>query len=453
MAAISQSPLIGYGLENQHEVLVSFYNPDWSVYEDINTAPDRAHNLILDLLLEGGVVMLIIYIIFIVFILIRGIRYLIKGSSRKINWLLFFLVVGIVSYHFSLLFSFPIVETNVLFWLYIGTILMLINNYKKSIIVDFRKFKNIYFVLFIYFALVLGSFAVYFVIDNVNSLRADYYFKKAGANYIIKKDYIQMFNNYVLALNLNSKEEYYRWYYINDSMESLEKVDSDDYRKNVLNYIKTLRAIDEERKDNFPRLFVKAKVYTMLGKYEDKRYFKEAEGLYEKLISISPLFPDSYRSWGHMYYLSEDYEKAVTIYNTALLVLPDINNPYLNNTHRKLINNFRVDIYEKMILCYEKLNDVNSQRKYYQAIISINPYRLDVYKKIADLYYQQGDFDKAIWYNKRGYMLNPNDYAWPFAIALLYEERGDKEKALEYAERALELVPDNDKIQDFINDL
>jgi len=57
--AIVKSPLVGYGPENEHDTLVKYYQSKWSVYEKINTSPDRAHNIVFDLLLNGGIILFI----------------------------------------------------------------------------------------------------------------------------------------------------------------------------------------------------------------------------------------------------------------------------------------------------------------------------------------------------------------------------------------------------------
>ncbi|MFH1523136.1 MAG: O-antigen ligase family protein [Patescibacteria group bacterium] len=450
LAAISKSPLVGYGLEDQHEVLVGYYNPMWSVYEDINTASDRAHNLILDLMLEGGIVLLIVYLLLVLYFFRKVVCYL-KKQNKEINWILFFLIAGLAAYHFSLLFSFSIIETNVIFWLYIGIIAAILSNYKEGVIVDLGKAKKIYYVLFIYSSIILCGFIIYFIIDNVNDLKADYYFKKARAHYLNSGNFSEMYKNYVLAINLNQKQEYYRWFFVNDSMETLRSVGSDEYRKKVLNYIEIIRKIDEDRQDNFSRLIIKAKVLTMLGKYEDIKYFKEAEESYKELISLSSFFPDSYKSWGGMYFLAGDYEKAIVINNEALSVLPKETLFLISyQQHKEKLNNFKLDIYEKLAISYLELENYDKSLENYTKIIKLNPYRLDVYRKIADINYFKGNIEKAIWYNKRGMMLESNNYNWPLAISLLYKEIDDLNKTSEFAQKALLLDPENQKIKNLI---
>ncbi len=450
--AFSQSPIIGYGPENQQQVLVSYYDPTWSVFETINSSPDRAHNELLELLLAGGILLAGLYLWIILYIFIKGISYLNKLEGQD-KWLLFFLLVSFFSYQFSLLSSFSVIETSVYFWLYLAIIFIMFNNYQSENLLDLTRVKKIYFPVWMSIFLFSSIGIVYFVVYyNINNVRADYYFRQARISFS-KSDYSNMLNNYVLAMNLNSKEEFYPWFFVNDSLESLNKIKHEDYRKSVLGYIQNNLKIDEMYNSNYSEMIRQAKVLTLMGKYTDKKHFTEAEKIYQGLVKISPYMPDTYKSWGLMYIYAENYKKALTIYNTALSMLPDLNNAYLNKEHRNEINEYIVHIYQNMAYCYYKLDNIDSQRAYYQKIINIDPYKLDIYKNIADTYYQQGDLSQAIWYNKRVYMLNPKDYNWPLAIALLYQERGDNVQALEYAEKALELAPGNEQIKKLRDDL
>jgi len=450
--AISKKPIIGYGPENQQQILVSYYDPAWSIFEIINSSPDRAHNELLELLLAGGILLAAVYLWIILYIFIKGIGRLNKLEGQD-KLLLFFLLISLFSYQFSLLSSFSVIETSVYFWLYLAIIFIMFNNYQSENLLDLTRVKKIYFPVWLSIFLFSSIGIVYFVIYcNINNIRADYYFRQARISFS-KSDYSNMFNNYVLAMNLNNREEFYKWFFVNDSLESLDKVKHEDYCKSVLEYIQNNLKINKISNNNYSDMMIQAKVLTLMGKYTDKKHFIEAEKIYQGLVKISPYMPDTYRSWGLMYLFADDYKKALTIYNIALSVLPDLDSRYLNKEHRNEINDYLVHIYQNMAYCCYKLDNTDSQRAYYQKIISLNPYRLDIYKSIANTYHQQGDLNQAIWYNKRGMMLSPTDYTWQLAIALLYQEQENEDKALEYAEKALELAPENKQVKKLIDDL
>jgi len=375
-------------------------------------------------------------------------------EKGKINLLIFFVLASVISYHISLFFSFSIIETNVFFWLFIGIVVTLLNDFKQAEIISFFDFKKFYYLLFFFLAIILSGFLVYSMVFNINALRADYFFKKARTGYYAEK-YLDMFNGYTTTLKLNSKEEYYQWFYVNDLVESLEKVNSDKYRESVLNHIEGAN-FEGSLKNNFSSLFVKVKLYSALGKYRDKKYFSLAERAFNELIKISPYFPDLYNLGGRMYFMEGDYNKAIEMYEQALAV-SSLNDHELYYQkywqHRDQVIGYAMNIYDNILESYEKLGDYNMQIKFYNNILSLNPYRLGVYKKMANIYYKKGDFDKAILYNNRGYRLNSNDYSWPFSIALLYKEKGNKKESLYYAKKALDIKGDDIDIKNLIKEI
>ena len=60
--AILNKPLLGYGVENLQETFVSYYDASWAIHGDVNQVPDRAHNIVLDILMSGGILLLLAYI-------------------------------------------------------------------------------------------------------------------------------------------------------------------------------------------------------------------------------------------------------------------------------------------------------------------------------------------------------------------------------------------------------
>ena len=449
--AISKSPIIGYGFENQQQVFVSYYQPDWSIYETINSTPDKAHNELLELLLTGGALLAFSYLFIIISIFVKGIK-TINNLDKQNRLLCFFFFVSFFSYQFALLSSFSVIETNIYFWLYLAIILIIFNNYKQENLINLTKIKKIYYPAILSAFILCSISAIYLIIFyNINSVRADYHFRKARISFS-KNDYTSMLNNYVTALNLNDKEEYYKWFFVNDLLESLDKIKSEDYRKVALEYMQN-NLMQNKVCNNYSRTIKRAKALTMMGKYIDKKYFIEAERVYQDLVKISPYMPDTYKSWGLMHIYAEDYDKALIIYKTALSILPDLDVSIIYTEHINEINNYLINIYQDMAFCYFKLNNAEMQKKYYEKILKLDPYKLDIYKSIANIYYQQGDLNQAIWYNKRGYMLNQQNWILAFDIALLYQEYGDKVNALEYAGKALELALENEQIKQFIKDL
>ncbi len=435
--AIMERPVIGYGPETQKGILIKHYSPNWSIYETLNAGNDRAHNIFLDLMLQGGVFYLIVYLLFLFYIFYISLEMILENKN---NDLLLFLFISLASYFIALLVSFEITETNILFWLIIAFIFLIQSKNSKKININFSK---LYYIVFLLIIIII----YFYILESVNAVRADYYMRLTRKD-LVSNDFPSMYNNYLDAIYYNDREVVYKWFFANDAMFSMSKIES----KEALIYFSSLIDYDKKNK-NFDEKYTEAMIYKILGKYVDEKYFIKSEELFGELINTSPLFPEIYKAWGGVYYLSGDFKKAITIYNITLSLLPDINNEYLNKEHRDGINLFKKDIYRLLASCHEGLGDNDNVLDNYLKIIKVDPYQIGVYKKIADIYYQLGDIDKAIWYNKRGFMLSPNDYMWPFSISVLYKERGNLEEAVKYANQALVLSLDNKDVIKFINEL
>jgi len=66
---IEERPLLGFGLENGGEAFFKAYQTDWGALMNVDAYTDRAHNIILDVLIQLGFVGLLIFFIFIFFLL------------------------------------------------------------------------------------------------------------------------------------------------------------------------------------------------------------------------------------------------------------------------------------------------------------------------------------------------------------------------------------------------
>ena len=175
--------------------------------------------------------------------------------------------------------------------------------------------------------------------------------------------------------------------------------------------------------------------------------------LKKKVVGLDIFFPLSYRELANVYAKQGEITRAQQVYEQALDILPDIDNPYMNDSHKGKIQVEKYIIFKNLANMYFKENDFKQAEEYYLLAYNNNLADKYIYKMLASIYYSQGDLDKAIWYNKRGYDRNPKDYIWLFAMALLYDATGDKVRALDYAQEALELEPGNKQIEEFINNV
>ena len=401
--AISRRPFFGYGLDNQKEILTGYYDPEWSVYESINSVPDRVHNELLDITLSCGLLVLLSYLLLLGYIFVKGTQYYVK-KARNRNSLMLYLLLGLFSYQVALLTSFSVIETNICFYLFLVVILVIINDFKAREVISIKKGNRQS-----YFIIPLGLVLLVFIISyslffQIKELKADYYFREARLNFS-KMNYQEMFNKYISAMRHNPSEEYYQWFFVSDALQSLTNINSENYRKSVLTFMQTIVDKSIMKNRNYSRLFMQAKYYKMMGKYMDKSYFKLAAESYNGLININPFIPDAYLDWADMYIQAKDYQKAIIISQVALSVLPDINNPYLNDDHRPKIINYSLKIHDKIAYSYYMIEDYDNSIDHYKRIISANPYNPNAYRMLSLLYKLKADNEKATWFNNRRIML------------------------------------------------
>ncbi|MDA3802728.1 MAG: oligosaccharide repeat unit polymerase, partial [Patescibacteria group bacterium] len=115
--AISKKPIVGYGVENIQQTYVGYYDASWGVHSDVNQVPDRAHNLILDILMAGGIILFIAYT-FLYFDFYRKYKYSLIGNNNRLVVNAFFL--GVSAYLLSLLFGFSIPSGELYFFSYLA---------------------------------------------------------------------------------------------------------------------------------------------------------------------------------------------------------------------------------------------------------------------------------------------------------------------------------------------
>lgn len=447
--AIKEKPLLGYGLETQKEVFVRYYEKDWAIYGDVNTYPNRAHNLVLDILLTQGILGLIAYLL--LFSLI--IKYLSDIARRKGNKLFLALAIflALSSYIISLLFGFTVVATNVYFWLFAGIIFILhdknLLGLNKNIQINLKNKKIFIFKLIIIFILLLLIFGQ--VKEEIKFLKADHYYfsiKEAA----LQRDYATVLELYTYIMGLDLQFSYNEKEFVQQLSKWYKNIANPFLKDVSLEIFKDV--VYDFKGDNYSDHYTKALIYSILAS-KDEEYYQKSEQEFQKAIEKGGEMPINYRYYADLLSQQKKYEEAINNYNQALTYLPDTNSPYINSKHKFDVNLEKSYIFEALGDLYFQKEEYNQAQAFYLLAANYNPYLVSINKKIADIYYLQGDLDKAIWYNRKGMIKSPNDYAWPFSIGILYEEKGDYKEALEFYSLALSLKGEDKEIESRIEKL
>jgi len=447
---IKSNPLLGYGLENQRTIFLKYYDRDWMVYEDINSYVDRAHNEYLDFILTSGLVGLFAFYWFFYLLSKQALVYV--NSNGKNKELISIIMLSLIAYLVSLFFSFSTTETSIIFWLYVALLYLLINDFKKNLHIDLASLSKVFSVIlycFLLFFILIIPLQIY---NEINKIKADFYFSQAVVA-ARTRNYKNMLNNYFKALVLNNNE-YYRTAFLTDLVRSDVVSFSFGGQKNesqkTVDLVKSIIREDEKLPVNYFRNMRKALYFTYLGRYENGKYFEQAENIHLNIIKDYPNLPDSYNELANSYYLRKDYLQAIDYYEKALNQLPNLNHPELNIYHKQNLIGFSLPIYKNIASAYLALGKIDQGLEYLQKALKLNIYDPELYHKLSDVYFIKDDKAKAIDYAKTGLKLFPWDSSWTYSLAYLFKENGEFEIARIYLDKAKKMPQPTMYKQDFL---
>lgn len=317
LKAFLDKPVFGYGLENQSEAYLAYYEKDWAVYSRPNTYSDRAHNLILDIALTSGLFGLACFFYFIY----RIFNSLWIAYKRSNDNIFVFLAWLISSYLFSLLFNFSVTVTNVYFFLFVALAFLASGPIFRK---DSERFKKP-----IPYLIVLGGFIlmIYGVFAQIRVMQADYYFNKA-LRAIDDNQYFTalVLNDYILQSRPNP---IFTLHYGQEiSLRLIEKLPAIQDRSSryvINNYLHSFA--DNSRDNGFESRFVKAFALGVSGSRG------ASEEIFQELALKSPYLPKIYLAWGDVSLMSGNFQKAEVKFEKAKSLLPELDNPYLNEDH------------------------------------------------------------------------------------------------------------------------
>lgn len=132
-----------------------------------------------------------------------------------------------------------------------------------------------------------------------------------------------------------------------------------------------------------------AKSYKGIGKAD------KAKQMYLEAIKYDRKIIDSMIISGETHYSNEEYQESVDAYRQALGLVP-----YKDS-----------EIYYKMGLAYQKLNDVDNELKAFEQAVALKPTDRDAVQHLAEvLYYRKKDATRAELYDTEARGQGTNDY-------------------------------------------
>ncbi len=440
--AIIKKPILGYGLDNGGEVFINYYQPDWGIYGDIGATTDKAHNLILDIVLATGFAGLCLFTLlyYYYFSLVKE-----NIKQKKMSALSLALALGAAAYLFSLLFSFPIVAGEIYFWLFLALLVVINIDQKSGTGNEIAQNKKnplaepyLRAGAFIIFFFVICSSVVY----EFRTLVADHYFNKLY--YALGQE--QYFSAFLLSEYANQEkanpvnQAFYNRFLGDKLSESYAGI-KDEQTKRIARGV--LVKMDKKLvASGYENIYVKAKINSALKNYPlAEKYFK-------LVLNQTPFWPKTYLDFAQTLVNENKFTDAIAVYKMAEANLPAFNDPRFNEEHRAILRLYQKLIYRELGNIYSHLNDYSSARLYYEKAYRADVNDYSLLKKISDAYYLSGDLKKALDYSERGARRNPADYNWFLSIAILNHEMGNKEAAQSNLDQAIKLAPTEKRLLD-----
>lgn len=376
--AIPERFILGHGLDTQKQVLVKNYQKDWALYNNINVMPNRAHNIVIDILLTIGVVGLFIYCAM-SFLALKLIILNIRARKEPIlNYLILF---SLTTYLFYLQFNFSIVVSAIYFWIFLA-ILIFINQQEaiENIELDsgensiFKVQRKFYLVIIIVIFSAFSYICTNQIKNLFNVIIADNYFMQLRMDakynryfasvkmYEFIKEYVpqtsyydfefaRMLSNFVLIYNV---DPFYKV-----GVDKLQEV-----KQNI-------------KTENYDSDYAITNMQSaLIQKYPELK--EEVDKNYQNLISYHTEIPFIYKEYAFFLYREGEYEKALDNFEICLDKIPEY-----KNYNRNVVNDdHRVAIKQEIIY---------------------------VYQGIGRVYYELGDRDNAVLYFEKALELDPNN--------------------------------------------
>ena len=353
--AIEQKPFFGYGLENAGEVFIRYYRPDWGLYANVGASTDRAHNLILDILLSAGLWGLLLFagLYYYFFRVLK--RLATQPATKSLALALGF---GVLAYLLSLMFSFSLVVAEIYFWLFLAMAIALDFSVESTVAptpqplrVNALKFLAVILVAF---------FVAWRIYLGIQTLSGDHYFFKLTQT-LNKKTFFTglVLKGYVDETQPNPVlRDYYNifWY---DDLSALEPA---FYEKSVqvISRAELLQADKNLARSGFTDLLVKGRVVYALGHYP------LALNYFQTLIRLTPFWPPAALEEARTYSAQGNTAQAISAYQQALADLPDLAGNTLSQAHIPAYQYYFYTINQGLGDAYTHLGDAKRATAYYK---------------------------------------------------------------------------------------
>jgi len=436
-----EKPILGYGYENFYQVFDKYFNP--KIYRHAGSVVwfDRAHNIIFDRLISGGLIGLFLYLILLILPLYYLWKYFWKNKTAGNYLIPVIFTLVMLAYFIQNLFIFEALVTYIPLFL----VLSFLSQFTPAWTGRFSQSRKIY----------LGMLAIGIIIFLPILFSVD--IKPASANKtlvdgLVKiqlKEYQEADNQIIKAIEMNTfgNQEYRQRLaeFVADIVDNQEL--DQDWRKEIAERAEQEydRQI-EEKPQNTRNYLMFMRFLNRTYKFKLERLDKSL-ALFEKAIELSPTRPQLYNEVGYsqlylgLYYQGQgETEKANEFFDQSIANMRkaiDLNDRVIESYVNMAMTLFIAGRSDQVQFYLDRMDEKD-----------INYHEEDSLFRMANSAVHAQEYQWSQKFYQELTELVPENPQYWINLALSYAYLGQKEKAIEIAEKIKEFGEPYDRQAD-----
>jgi tetratricopeptide (TPR) repeat protein len=355
---IGERPLLGHGLDTFNLVYPRYLDPAIFDFENLSSAPDRAHNELLDLAVAAGLLGLVFYLLLLGLLTRMVMNYITEQPRAGDLLLVLGPFLGIASLFFANQFSFSVTLMWFFFWLHLALLAFLLSP-KQRHTIHLTSLYHMMVRMGVFTIVIIGIGALGYS-TIVTPALAEVGFRNGRVAHNAEQT-ASAFAHYHEAVDRAPyQRQYYYWL-----AEAALAQNNQDMLAEAMRLIQDLPRIAGE---HFDVLLYRARLLSSL----DGPPVLDA---FDDVIAHSPNNPRTYLYAGHAYFEAARHQEAIDMYIAYLRLVPDL---WRWKTHLE-----------------ERLPE---EREKYRIFYKLNPDFDEVFERLSYAYGQIGDSEKAAFY-------------------------------------------------------
>jgi len=424
-------PILGWGQEN----FISIYTVNTIPFVDDYAFVNRAHNILIEWLVNSGIAGLISYLLIFVSVIYTYLLAYKRGACRRAEFIIF--TTGIIVYTIQNLFTFDTISTYIIIYSLFAYADTYNDRERKTPPATGLKGPFLRIVLFF---LSLSAFTYVLFKANIEPIKEGMLLRK------VIDSPSERYQSYTSLLR--DLEEALRYHSFADPMVRRQMVYISGHivRNRLLNTegaIEFLKRTDEALQEELRREAYNLEYITLVinylyefAKIED-RILPNLETLLKRYISLAPGYEWLYFRLADVYAMKGDDKGAFEIIRKAISISP-LNDKKLFKLTIAAILASEDDVVRDSLNTIERMRRPEDGGRGSGGISYLTEEEVFI---MAQTYIKKRDFSKAMDLYKRLIELSPNKASYHFDMAMLYRIEGNEEMAMNEAKKASEIDP------------